>query len=173
MLSIIKNKLKNLMKIDILKDQIILAKEKTDNLISDISIEKWFETPDVIKSNINWQIGHIILANYLHGIASISGANEAFREKVNVANYIKYYGPKSNPTAFENEKPSRDILIEIYEFTLLIILKNIENLTPNDLEKDTEIPNPVVKTKYQALLWLSQHQSWHNGQIAILRRILN
>jgi len=161
------------MKIDILKDQIILAKDKTDKLILDISVEKWFETPDVIKSNINWQIGHIILANYLHGIASISGRNEKFNEKVNVPDYIKYYGPKSIPTDFENEKPSREKLVEIYDFTLSIIFENLESLTSNDLEKDTEIPNPAVQTKYQALLLLSQHQSWHNGQIAILKRVLN
>jgi hypothetical protein len=160
------------MKINTLKDQILLVKEKTDNLISDISGDKWFDTPDVIKSNLNWQIGHIILANYLHGIASISGANEEFRAKVNVPDYIKFYGPKSNPSDFIEEKPSREALIDIHEFTLSIILKSLENLTDTDLEKGTEVPNPAAKTKYQALLWLPQHQSWHNGQIAILRRIL-
>jgi hypothetical protein len=67
------------MQINTIKDQIFLAKEKTNSLISDISGDKWFDTPDVIKSNLNWQIGHIILANYLHGIASISGANEERR----------------------------------------------------------------------------------------------
>ena len=159
--------------IDILKDQIISVKEKTDKLISDISVELWFETPDVIESNINWQIGHIVLANYLHGIASISGANVEFREKVIVSDYIKFYGPKSNPADFRKEKPSKEELIEIYEFTLTVILKNIKDLTDTELENDTVVPNPAVKTKFQALLWLSQHQSWHNGQIAMLKRILN
>ena len=128
-----------------LKDQITLAKEKTDELISDISSEKWFITPDVIKSNLNWQIGHIILANYLHGIASVSGINDEFREKVNVPDYIKFYGPKSNPIDSENEKPSKQELIEIYDFTFSLISKGLENLTSTDLEKDTEIPNPAVK----------------------------
>lgn len=161
------------MKIEILKDQFILAKDKTDKLISDISAKNWLVTPDVIQSNINWQIGHIILANYLHGIVSISGRNEKFKEKVNVADYIKYYGPKSIPTDFKNEKPSMEKLIEIFQFTSSIVLKNLETMTSNDLEKNTEIPNPAVDTKYQALLLLSQHQSWHNGQIAILKRVLN
>jgi len=158
---------------DILKDQIILVKEKTDKLISDISAEKWFETPSVLESNLNWQIGHIILANYLHGIASISGVNEDFRNKVNVSDYIIYYGPKSNPSDFKNEKPSNKKLMEIYELTFLLVLEGIENLTSIDLEKNTEVPNPSVQTKYQALLWMSQHQSWHNGQIAVLKRVLN
>lgn len=161
------------MKLNTLKDQILLAKEKTDKLIADISAEKWFETPEVVNSNINWQIGHIILANYLHGIASISGASEEFREKVTVTDLIKFYGPKSDPADSKNEKPSRDELIEAYDLTFSLILKGLENTTTTDLEKDTEVPNPAVKTKYEALLLLSQHHSWHNGQIAILKRIIN
>lgn len=160
------------MKTTQLKDQIVLAKEKTDMLISDIPMENWLETPDVLKTNLNWQIGHIILANYLHGIASISGANEQFREKVNVPDYIKFYGPKSVPTDFEKEKPSVESLLEIYNFTLSLVFSNLESLSDADLENDTAIPNPAAKSKYQALLWLSQHQSWHNGQIAILKRVL-
>lgn len=161
------------MKARILREQILLAKEKTDKLLVSIPIEKWDDTPDIIQSNLNWQIGHIILANYLHGIASISGVHTEFREKANVPDYIKFYGPKSNPTDFKEEKPSGEELMEVYEFCLSIILENLENLTDTDLEKDTEVPNPSVKNKYQALMWLSQHQSWHNGQIAVLKRLLN
>ena len=53
-----------------------------------------------------------------------------------------------------------------------VILNNVQNIIQSELDKDTEVPNPAVKTKYEALLWLSQHQSWHNGQIAILKRVL-
>ena len=122
---------------------------------------------------MNWQIGHIILANYLHGIASISGVNEELRGKINIPDYVKFYGPKSNPTDFENKKPTSKELLEIYEFTLSLVLDNLNKLTESDLNDNTEIPNPAVKTKYEALKWLSHHQSWHNGQIALLRRILS
>jgi hypothetical protein len=161
------------MKIDTLKDQILLAKEQTDKFIAGISAEKWFETPDILGSNVNWQIGHIILANYLHGVASISGASEEFREKVTMSDFIKFYGPKSDPSSSETEKPSREKLLEAYDLTSALILKGLEDLTTAELEKDTEVPNPAVKTKYEALLLLSQHQNWHNGQIAILQRVLN
>ena len=161
------------MKIGILKEQISSTKEKTDKLIAAFSTEKWIETPEVLNTNLNWQIGHIILANYLHGIASISGANEELRRKINIPNYIKFYGPKSNPTDFINEKPNLKELSEIYEFTISLILENLNKLTENELNDNTEIPNPSVNTKYEALKWLSHHQSWHNGQIAILKRVLS
>ncbi|WP_410006942.1 DinB family protein [Aequorivita nionensis] len=160
------------MKINIIKEQISSTKEKTDKLIADFSAEKWLETPEVLNTNLNWQIGHIILANYLHGIASISGANEELREKINIPDYIKFYGPKSNPTDFINEKPNQMELSKIYEYTISLILENLNKLTENNLNENTVIPNPSVKTKYEALKWLSHHQSWHNGQIAMLKRVL-
>jgi hypothetical protein len=161
------------MKISVIEEQITSTKEKTDKLIADISTEMWIETPEVLNTNLNWQIGHIILANYLHGIASISGRNEELIGKINISDYIKFYGPKSNPTDFENEKPTQNKLLEIYEFTLSLILDNLSKLTESELNDNTEIPNPSVNTKYEALKWLSHHQSWHNGQIAILKRVLS
>jgi len=161
------------MKISVIKEQIISTKEKTDKLLADISDELWMETPPVLNTNLNWQIGHVILANYLHGIASISGVNEDLRSKINVPDYVKFYGPKSNPAYFINEKPNQKELLEIYEFTIFLILENLHELTESELNDNTEIPNPSVNTKYEALKWLSHHQSWHNGQIAILKRILS
>ena len=63
--------------IDIIKEQIISVKEKTDSFIKTIELQKWSVTPEILETNMNWQIGHLILANYLHGIASISGANKS------------------------------------------------------------------------------------------------
>lgn len=158
---------------NLFKDQITSVKNKTDNLISEFTADQWCETVDVVNTNLNWQIGHIILANYLHGIASISGKDEVFNKKVNVPDYIKFYGPNSNPSEYMSEKPSGEALMEVYELTFYLIFKGLENMTLADLECDTSIPNPSVQTKYQAMLWLSQHQSWHCGQIAILKRLLN
>jgi uncharacterized damage-inducible protein DinB len=159
-------------KINILKAQILLVKGKTDRLIKSIPKDTWNNTPAVIKTNLNWQLGHIILANYLHGIASISGANDAFKEKVNLPDYIKFYGPNSNPKDVEGQKPSAEELMEAYEFTMAIIFENLEHISPKELDKETVLPNPAVKTKYEALMLLPQHQSWHNGQMAVLKRIL-
>lgn len=159
-------------KINILKAQILLVKGKTDQLIESIPKDTWNNTPAVIKTNLNWQLGHIILANYLHGIASISGANDAFKEKVNLPDYIKFYGPNSKPNDFEGHKPSAEALTEVYEYTMTIIIENLEHISPKELDKETAVSNPSVKTKYEALMLLPQHQSWHNGQMAVLKRIL-
>ena len=161
------------MKISIIKDQIRKTKEKTDKLIAGFSKEAWFETPNILNTNLNWQIGHIILANYLHGVASISGSNAAVKERINIPDFVKFYGPNSNPIDFKNEKPTQKELLKMYDLMFSIIETEIEKLSEVDLEDNTVVPNPAVKTKYEALVWLSHHQSWHNGQIAVLRRVLN
>jgi hypothetical protein len=159
--------------IERIKTQIELIKKQTDDLIEKIEISKWNITPDIIETNMNWQIGHIILANYLHGIASITGANEKIREKLNVKDFIKFYGLKSNPSEHLNEKPKNEELKEIYNFIFKLIWLELEKVKESDFNKETEIPNPAAKTKYEALTLLFKHQSWHNGQIAILNRVLN
>ena len=59
-----------------IKEEINWVKTQTDNLISDIESSLWSYSPKIINTNLNWQIDHVFLANYLHGIASIYGVNE-------------------------------------------------------------------------------------------------
>lgn len=159
--------------IEIIKTQIELVKKQTDELIEKIEFSKWNTTPEIIETNMNWQIGHIILANYLHGLASMSGANEKIREKLDVKDFIKFYGLKSIPSESINEKPKNKELKDLYNFVFELIWLELEKVKESDLNKKTEIPNPGAKTKYEALTMLFKHQSWHNGQIAILHRVLN
>ena len=158
--------------IKIIKDQIISVKERTDNLIKTIDLQDWKITPEIFETNMNWQIGHLILANHLHGIASISGANENVRERVNMQNFIRYYGPNSTPNLYLDEKPKSEELLNLYEFIYELIFIEMSKIKIEELNNVTEIPNPSSKTKYEALMSLFKHQSWHNGQIAVLNRIL-
>jgi hypothetical protein len=158
--------------IELIKDQIQSVKEKTDSFIISTTEKDWNFTPQIIETNFNWQIGHIVLANYLHGVASISGVNEKVRALINIPNFIKFYGINSNPNLYFDEKPNSEELISQYEMIFELIFVKLNNLKIEDLEKNTEIPNPGAKTKYEALTTLIKHQSWHNGQIAILKRLL-
>ncbi len=158
--------------IDIIKSEISSTKDRTNNLIKDLPNEDWMTSPSILNTNINWQIGHIFLANYLHGIASIHGVSEEISQRINIKDYIRFYGMNSNPSDHWEHKPSSNELLSLYNFTFDLIHQSLELLKDSELHDSTEIPNPSAKTKYQALMWLSKHQSWHNGQIAILRRII-
>jgi uncharacterized damage-inducible protein DinB len=157
----------------LIKDQIELVKNQTDGFIEKIDQSKWHIAPETLDTNMNWQIGHIILANYLHGISSISGASEQVRKRINVKDFVKFYGPKSSPAAFLDEKPNTVELLELYDFIFELINTELDKVEEADLHEQTAIPNPGAKTKYEALTLLFKHQSWHNGQIAMLHRVLS
>lgn len=158
--------------LEVIKEQITSVKEKTDTFIKNIDIEKWDVSPEILETNMNWQIGHLILANYLHGIASISGVNEQVRERINMQDFKKFYGPGSLPTMHLDEKPNNEELLDLYEFIFDLIFIEINKINMEELNSETSIPNPIAKTKYEALMTLIKHQSWHNGQIAILDRVI-
>ena len=157
----------------ITKEQIDSVKSQTEKLIHDLPSDLWMVSPEILDTNINWQIGHVFLANYLHGVASITGINSEIRNMIDVKKYIKFYGMESDPRKYIEEKPSKEKIIKLYEFGFQLINNGLEQIDESDIDSPTEIPNPAVKTKYQALMWLFKHQSWHNGQIATLKRVLN
>lgn len=159
-------------KINLIKQEINLVKSQTDKLIADIETDMWLHSPDVLNTNLHWQIGHIFLANYLHGIASITGVSQEIRSRIDVKQHIKFFGMNSDPLAHHEEKPTKEELLQLYELGFELIHKGLDNMDDSNLEQPTEIPNPAAKTKYEALMWLFKHQSWHNGQIATLKRIL-
>jgi len=67
------------------------------------------------------------LANYLHGIASISGVNEKVNERINMQNFKKFYGPNSTPNMFVDEKPKNEELLKLYEFIFELIRLEISS----------------------------------------------
>ena len=160
-------------KIDLIIQEIKNVQKKTLSLLDKVGLEQWKISPQVINSNINWQIGHLILANYLHGVASMIGASQEFREKVDIKTFVTLYGPNSNPLEESESKPSAEELHNLFLFTQAFILRNIQGMTDEQLSQKTAVINPAVSTKDQALMWMFEHQSWHNGQLAMLIRVLN
>lgn len=158
-------------RLDIVKAQIAAVKKQTLELITAIDKTEWLVSPKVLNTNLNWQVGHLFMANYLHGVASVSGVNATIREKADIASFKKFY-VGSSPLDFTEEKPSTDQLIELYHLIFELTEQGLVTLTEANLDEATAIPNPSAKTKYEALMHLAEHQSWHNGQIAMLKRVL-
>ena len=158
---------------DLIKSEITKTHKRTVNLIDGFKPSEWLQTPKTLHSNVNWQIGHIIVANYLHGIASFTGPNADVREKLDIKSYVKFYGLKSDPTNYFEYKPNTATLKEQLDFIYQLVLETIEHTDFKKVNEPTKVKNPGAKTQMEAILWLIQHQSWHNGQLAILKRVLS
>ena len=144
----------------------------TGHLITDLDAGQWKITPTGVGTNIHWIAGHIMHDKYWHGLSCISEPSKTFRKQFDIGHFEKYFRKDSDPLAYLEERPSRDTILESLNILDAEILKITESISEDELEKETIEQNPVAKTKYESLSFAIKHQMWHNGQIALIRRVL-
>lgn len=145
----------------------------TNRLIDSVPFEKWEETPEIIETNISWQVGHLILSFYYHSVAVVVGHQMDVLQKVPLKEYNEWYTLGIPKHALGKVSPQ--VLRE--QLTLLEdkSLQVIRSLSLDDLDKElapTQTTHPIAKTKYEALDWNVKHTMYHCGQIGMLKRIL-
>jgi hypothetical protein len=73
--------------IEILINQTSNAYEWIDKLLAEISFDKWDIIPDIIETNISWQVGHLIVSHYFHSIMIIKGHQMDILQKIPMKEY--------------------------------------------------------------------------------------
>ena len=158
--------------IALIKEQILWVDKWTINMVINIQDNLWNETPAIIESNINWQMGHILVSKYFHGIASVWEKNESITNELPLSEYQKFYSYGSDPKDNFERRPDKETLLSHFDTLNNFLKDRLDSLVADELPSATEMPNPVAKTKFKALMFCFKHQMYHNGQIGILRRIL-
>ncbi|MDW7695710.1 DinB family protein [Flammeovirgaceae bacterium SG7u.111] len=151
------------------------ARNLTKLLVSDVPINLWTATPVGIDTNIMWQIGHMIISKNYHSISCIAGFQKEVLDIFPFQEYLTMFGNSSKPMELKGYdlSPSKMLrqLEEVRELAQSILL----NLDEGQLDAplaSSGMAHPIAKTKKEALLWCSQHEMWHNGQIAMIKRAL-
>lgn len=163
------------MKLDFIKEQNRVTRKQTIKLLTETPFNLWYHTPEVIQSNIAWQVGHLIISQFYHSIAVISKPDLKIYEVIPLKAYFPIYSMATKSTINEL-KPSPETLLEQLETINKYANRVIDHLKEEDLIaglEPTKFPHPIAKTKYEALTWCFRHEMWHLGQIATLKRILN
>lgn len=162
------------MKIEILTDQTQNSYDWTNKLLDSIPFEVWEKTPDVIESNVSWQVGHLILSTYFHSIIVIAGHQRDVLETIPMKRYTILYtnaDPKKSIGTAE-PKELQDQLIFIQNKSIKIISSLTDDDLNNELEP-TRTPHPIASTKFEAIDWNIKHTMWHCGQLGMLKRIVH
>ena len=163
------------MKLKFIKEQIEWVDAWTSNLIKDVR-EDELRLVDALGTSLNWQIGHILISKYFHSIQSILKKDHAViidvNQRVPIDDFFKNYFAGSNPRDEWKARPNKVQLIEYKEEMDLATMQVLEGLAEKELKEAIELPNPVAKTKYDALTFTFKHQMWHNGQIALINRVI-
>ncbi|WP_282081241.1 DinB family protein [Aquimarina algiphila] len=145
----------------------------TIGLISNLDNVGWNVTPSAVATNIHWIAGHILHDNYWHAIACVDQPSRKFQNVLEISRFKKYFEKDSDPLAYKDERPTREIILDSLSICNKEVLRIVKNITEEEFQQQTLIPNPVAKTKYESLSFAIKHQMWHNGQIAMIKRIIN
>lgn len=161
--------------LDLLITQNQYAQEMTSRLISNIPQEKWDTTPDVLKTNISWQVGHLVVSHIYHCIASVHGAPKELYAQIDIRTLAGLYGYGSDPVKSTGSH-SPGALVELLELSHARSLESIKSLNADELDESlaaTRVPHPIASNKREAISWNAQHTMWHNGQIGLIKRIID
>jgi len=136
--------------------------------------EQWEYSPNVMETNIAWQVGHQIISYYYHTIMATVGHQNEVLNEIPIKEYANWYTFKSLASQTE-DRDTLDNLEKNLHFMQRISIETIQSLSAEDLEKKLEPlnqPHPVAKTKFEAIDWNIKHTLWHCGQIAMLKRVM-
>ena len=159
----------------LLKDQAIASHDWTTKLTDSIAHEKWFVTPEIIETNVAWQIGHLTLSQYFYTVVLLNGPKKDFAEKINLKKYSGLFANGLKRKELSLEVTAKELL-ENWKLIQYQTLEIVTHLRDEDLNSETfkmPKPHPFVKTKENSISWNIKHTMWHCGQIGILKRIID
>lgn len=143
-------------------------------LTESIPHEKWSFTPEIVETNVSWQVGHLIVSYYYHSIVVITGHQMDILQQMPMKLYADLFNSGSPKQA--SEKISPDELLSHLKLMEQKSLETIRALPAESLKSSLEPgkkTHPVAKTKFEALDWNIKHTMWHCGQLGMLKRIVH
>ena len=148
--------------------------EWTNKLIESVPFGKWEQTPEVVETNITWQVGHLIMSHYFHTIMVIVGHQRDLLEKIPMRQYDEIFTNGQPSGVIGSVDPA--VLLDQLKLMQTRSLEIIKSVAPEILHsalEPTRIPHPIAKTKFESLDWNIKHTMYHCGQIGILKRVVD
>ena len=156
----------------LIQEQFTAVDRWTLNLIESVPGNYWKIQLSETQTNLNWQVGHILVSKYFHALACINGPMVELNQSLPISEYMSVYNVGSISNQQMEVKPDKERLLYDLNIINQLALKMLEEISDVEITQKTELPNPVAETKYESLMWAFKHQMWHNGQIALIKKIL-
>lgn len=158
--------------IDHIRKQTIHIAKRTRDMLEGVDEALWYTVPAEMNTSVAWQAGHLIVARYFNGIACITGPDKAMYEVFPVRDYANMYGIDSDPSATHEIQPTKAEFLAQLDGVLTATLKVLDSIDEAILTEEPVLKHPAYKTKGEILNWCYMHETWHLGQLALLRRVL-
>jgi hypothetical protein len=151
--------------------QIEFARSMTLSLLEDVADDEWLQMPGGSVTHVAWQVGHLAMAQYGLCLFRIRGRQPIDTELMSSAFRKKYSrGSTPDPDSPNNPAPTeiRSVLNRVHEQAM----SEMPQYTEKALYEPVDEPFVAYPNKLGALLFCSQHEMLHAGQIGLLRRQL-
>ncbi|RRB06466.1 DinB family protein [Larkinella rosea] len=159
---------------EILINQTSNAYEWTNKLLEAVPFDKWEIIPDTVESNLNWQVGHLIISHYFHSILVIRGHQMDVLQRLPIKEYSDFF-TVSAPILSVGKTNARTLFqdLKVIQQKSIDILTSLSLSELNGPLEPTSIPHPIAATKFEAIDWNIKHTMYHCGQIGILSRVVD
>ena len=158
-------------RIGVVIDQICSARKYTESLLDALAPEDYFRMPSEGVTHIAWQVGHVAVAQYSLALKRIRGPRAEDARLVS-EELPGLFGKGSTPQADAGAYPAPDEIRRLFDNVHAQAVTELADLPADVLDEPTDPPHPMFSTKHGALLFCSQHEMLHAGQIGLLRRLL-
>jgi hypothetical protein len=133
------------------------------NCMEGVTQELFLKRPDINANNIAYIASHLLDARFFMG--SLTG--------IQLVNPFKEVFDRIKGSDQTGEFPPVEEIISVWKEISLPIEYRLKEMTEDDLHKESPIQLPLTeKTVLGGLTFFIQHESFHIGQIAFLRKLL-
>ncbi len=132
-------------------------------------------TPEILETNLAWQIGHLTLSQYYYAIVLIIGPQHDFSESINMKKYSRLFATGQKRKELSSEISGKE-LADNWQSIQTLTIQTLTNLQDSDINTETfkmQKSHPFVRTKENSISWNIKHTMWHCGQMAMLKRIID
>lgn len=156
-------------RLELLIDRLQIARNWTRNLLADIEESRWFEMPAPGVGHVAWQVGHLAASQIVlvhvrcFEMAYTDVAPDAIRTT---------FARGSTPVADRSKYPPIREIRSFFDNVHNDVIRRVSNMPDTELDRQAGAdPHPMFKDKAGAIAMTALHETFHAGQIAMIRRI--
>jgi uncharacterized damage-inducible protein DinB len=158
-------------RLEMARDQIVLARRYTLRLLEDLQPGDWFRQPTEGITHIAWQVGHLAMAQYRLLLLRMRGERPNDQELIS-ADFLAKFGQGTAPDRDPAKYPPIREIRQVFDHVFRQACEELPSYTDVELDQPPVKPHPLFETKLGSLTWCARHEMMHAGQIGLLRRLL-
>ncbi|MEM7783209.1 MAG: DinB family protein [Planctomycetota bacterium] len=141
-------------------------------LLDDLTEDDWFWVPDAFPTHVAWQVGHLCMSQYGLTLFQQRGRNREVDSQLMSSKFRKLFMRGTTPVVDRETHPSRQEILDVLNKVHTQMRTEVIHFSDEELHEPLDPPHAAYATRYGALLFCSDHEMLHAGQIGFLRRLM-